>query len=126
MTQPNGHILVVDDDREMNEMVGAYAQLAGYDYRSALDGGTAVRMATARVPALVLLDVMLPDLDGFDNRPSPHPLSLDGREGRENSWHYPYRPPVFFSERGRNPPLVPSGREVGNKKAIRSVGVQPA
>ena len=64
----NGHasVLVVEDDREINELVGAYAQIAGFEYRPALDGTSALREAHARVPAAVVLDLMLPDIDGFE------------------------------------------------------------
>jgi len=66
MTNGRGSVLVVEDDREINELVGAYAQIAGFEYRSALDGQTALREAHARVPAAVVLDLMLPDIDGFE------------------------------------------------------------
>ena len=59
-------ILVVEDDREINELVGAYAQIAGFEYRPALDGTSALREAHARRPAAVVLDLMLPDIDGFE------------------------------------------------------------
>ena len=64
----NGHrsVLVVEDDREINELVGAYAQLAGFEYRPALDGTSALREARERVPSAVVLDLMLPDIDGFE------------------------------------------------------------
>ena len=64
----NGHrsILVVEDDREINQLVGAYAQIAGFEYRPALDGTSALREAHARLPAAVVLDLMLPDIDGFE------------------------------------------------------------
>jgi len=64
----NGHpsVLVVEDDREINELVGAYAQIAGFEYRAALDGETALREAHERVPSAVVLDLMLPDIDGFE------------------------------------------------------------
>ena len=59
-------VLVVEDDPEINELVGAYAKLAGFEYRPALDGTTALREAQARPPAAVVLDLMLPDIDGFE------------------------------------------------------------
>ena len=64
----NGHrsILVVEDDREINQLVGAYAEIAGFEYRPALDGTSALREAHARIPAAVVLDLMLPDIDGFE------------------------------------------------------------
>jgi DNA-binding response OmpR family regulator len=64
----NGHssVLVVEDDPEINELVGAYARIAGFEYRPALDGTTALLEARARTPAAVVLDLMLPDIDGFE------------------------------------------------------------
>ena len=59
-------ILVVEDDREINELVCAYAQIAGYGSRSALNGTDAIDQVRRRAPALIVLDLMLPDLDGFE------------------------------------------------------------
>jgi two-component system response regulator RpaA len=59
-------VLVVEDDAAVNSLVGAYVELAGFNYRPALDGGTAIHEATQRVPSLVVLDLMLPDTDGFE------------------------------------------------------------
>jgi len=59
-------VLVVEDDPEINELVGAYVQIAGYDYAKALTGSQAVSMALSTHPALIVLDVMLPDFDGFE------------------------------------------------------------
>jgi DNA-binding response OmpR family regulator len=66
--QSNGHrsVLVVEDDRDINELVGAYVQIAGFEYRRALDGTTALREARSRLPSAVILDLMLPDIDGFE------------------------------------------------------------
>jgi DNA-binding response OmpR family regulator len=61
-----GEVLVVEDDREINELVGAYAQIAGFGYRSALNGTDALSEVRQRRPALIVLDLMLPDLDGFE------------------------------------------------------------
>ena len=64
----NGHIsvLVVEDDPEINELVGAYARIAGFEYRPALDGTTALHEAQQHPPDAVVLDLMLPDIDGFE------------------------------------------------------------
>jgi DNA-binding response OmpR family regulator len=63
---PGADVLVIEDDREINELVGAYVQIAGLAYRAAPDGASGLRMARERRPALVILDLMLPDMDGFD------------------------------------------------------------
>jgi DNA-binding response OmpR family regulator len=62
----NGRVLVVEDDPELNELVGAYVEIAGYGYDRALDGTDALRAARETHPALIVLDVMLPDVDGFE------------------------------------------------------------
>ncbi len=59
-------VLVVEDDPEINELVGAYAQLAGYVYRAALTGTAGIDEATRHPPAVIILDLMLPDIDGFE------------------------------------------------------------
>ena len=59
-------VLVIEDDPEINELVGAYAQIAGFEYRRALDGSTALAEVSRRAPSVIVLDVMLPDLDGFE------------------------------------------------------------
>jgi DNA-binding response OmpR family regulator len=61
-----GEVLVVEDDQPLNELVGAYVQIAGFHYRPALDGESAVRQAHDHPPALIILDIMLPDIDGFE------------------------------------------------------------
>lgn len=59
-------LLVVEDDPELNELVGAYAQICGFEYRAALNGRSALEEVARRRPTLVVLDLMLPDLDGFE------------------------------------------------------------
>jgi DNA-binding response OmpR family regulator len=66
MSHNGQSVLVVEDERELNALVGAYVELCGYQYRAALNGATALQEAQARTPALVLLDLMLPDFDGFE------------------------------------------------------------
>ena len=63
---PGHDVLVVEDDASLNELVGAYVELAGFEYRKALDGESAVREAQQRRPRMVILDIMLPDIDGFE------------------------------------------------------------
>jgi two-component system OmpR family response regulator len=66
MSETGRAVLVVEDDPEINELVGAYVQIAGFDYESALNGSQAVEKAREMHPALIVLDVMLPDFDGFE------------------------------------------------------------
>jgi two-component system OmpR family response regulator len=66
MPENGRSVLVVEDDPEINELVGAYVQIAGFEYESALNGTQAVEKARATRPALIVLDVMLPDFDGFE------------------------------------------------------------
>ncbi len=66
MGENAGKVLVVEDDPELNEMIGAYVEIAGYEYDPALDGSDALKSARDHHPSLILLDVMLPDFDGFE------------------------------------------------------------
>ena len=66
MDSARAEVLVVEDDPELNELVGAYVSIAGFAYRSALNGGDALSEVRRRVPAAVVLDLMLPDMSGFD------------------------------------------------------------
>src|SRR5512136_1993466 len=59
-------ILVVDDDQEIVRIVRAYLEKAGYQVLTAYDGETALRSLRHDHLALVVLDLMLPDRDGWD------------------------------------------------------------
>jgi DNA-binding response OmpR family regulator len=59
-------ILVVEDDQEINALVGAYVELCGFKYRLAFTGAQAFREMQGEIPALVILDLMLPDTEGFE------------------------------------------------------------
>ncbi|MCF3962710.1 response regulator transcription factor [Streptomyces fuscigenes] len=59
-------ILVVDDDPTVAEVVTAYLERAGFRVDRACDGPEALRLAEANTPALVVLDLMLPGMDGLD------------------------------------------------------------
>jgi len=58
-------VLVVDDEPTIAEVVSRYLERAGYRATTAADGLEAVRLAAERRPDLVVLDVMLPGLDGL-------------------------------------------------------------
>jgi len=59
-------ILVVDDDREVVRLMRAYLEQAEYEVLVAYDGETAVHAIRRDRPDLILLDLMLPDRDGYD------------------------------------------------------------
>jgi two-component system, OmpR family, response regulator MprA len=58
-------VLVVDDDQAVLSLLRRALVVAGYDVLVAEDGETALTLAGTQEPALVVLDVMLPGIDGF-------------------------------------------------------------
>ncbi len=61
-----GSVLVVDDEPTIAEVVSRYLERAGYRARTAADGERALESATAERPDLVVLDLMLPRMDGLE------------------------------------------------------------
>lgn len=59
-------ILVVDDERNIVELARLYLEKEGYRVESAGDGGTALDKVRSLKPALLILDLMLPVIDGWD------------------------------------------------------------
>lgn len=59
-------ILVVDDERSILELVTAYLTREGYEVRTAEDGPTGLRAARTFKPDLIVLDIMLPGMDGIE------------------------------------------------------------
>jgi len=59
-------ILIVDDDRELRELIGFVLRDAGYQIVEVGDGLEALRQHAAETPDLVILDVNLPGIDGFE------------------------------------------------------------
>ncbi|MFN8460092.1 MAG: response regulator transcription factor [Anaerolineae bacterium] len=62
----NPQILVVDDDLDLVRLVRAYLEKSGFHVLAAYDGATALHILRRDRPALVVLDLMLPDQDGWD------------------------------------------------------------
>ena len=58
-------ILVVEDERNIVDILTFNLQREGYDTLEALDGAAGLRLALEQDPDLILLDLMLPKLDGF-------------------------------------------------------------
>jgi len=59
-------VLVVDDEQTLSELVGLALRYEGWEVRTAADGMTAIAAAREFRPDLVVLDVMLPDIDGLE------------------------------------------------------------
>lgn len=58
-------ILVVDDDLAINELIKVNLELCGYKVIQAYDGTTGFAMCKQEMPSCVILDVMMPEVDGF-------------------------------------------------------------
>jgi DNA-binding response OmpR family regulator len=59
-------ILVVDDDQDIRQLLRALLERAGYVVDEAEDGRAALRILFTTPPALVILDVTMPDMDGYE------------------------------------------------------------
>jgi DNA-binding response OmpR family regulator len=59
-------ILVVDDEEPIRQLASLYLEKEGFQVACAADGPEAIEMAQRERPALVVLDVMLPTIDGFE------------------------------------------------------------
>jgi len=59
-------VLVVEDDRNICQLLATYLEREGFDVRFATDGRTALSLVHRTEPALIILDVMLPELDGWE------------------------------------------------------------
>jgi two-component system OmpR family response regulator len=66
MAEPEHRILVVDDEPNIADVVSMALRFQGYAVESAATGGEAVAAVGAFRPHLIVLDVMLPDFDGFE------------------------------------------------------------
>jgi two-component system OmpR family response regulator len=81
-TEPGARVLVVDDEPSITDLVATVLRYEGFQVQTAATGRKALSAVTAFRPHLVVLDVMLPDLDGFEVQ---RRLAADG-----------FRVPVLF------------------------------
>ncbi|RJR30208.1 MAG: response regulator [Candidatus Latescibacterota bacterium] len=95
------HILVVDDEEDILELVSYNLVKAGYRVTKAASGEEAIKSARAKPPDLVLLDLMLPGVDGFE---VCNTLKRDPRTANV--------PVVMLTARGEEPDIV-AGLELG-------------
>jgi two-component system OmpR family response regulator len=68
MTKPNTgqRILVVDDETSISDLISTSLRFVGFDVRTAATGSQALAVAEEFKPHAIILDVMLPDQDGFE------------------------------------------------------------
>ena len=59
-------ILVVDDDPDIIEILRYNLSLAGYQVKTAFNGKEAVKKAKLFLPEIILLDIMMPEMDGIE------------------------------------------------------------
>lgn len=65
MTTPGSLVLIVEDDAKIADMLANYLHMHGHQTHICADGSEAVQAVRTRQPALVLLDLMLPGMDGL-------------------------------------------------------------
>jgi two-component system OmpR family response regulator len=65
MSEPEARLVVVDDEPNIRELLSTSLRFAGFEVHAAGDGATALALVRDTEPDLVVLDVMLPDMDGF-------------------------------------------------------------
>jgi len=66
MTQNTQRILVVDDENSISELIATSLKFVGFDVRTAASGAQALQIAEEFKPHALILDVMLPDQNGFE------------------------------------------------------------
>lgn len=62
---PEARLLVVDDEPNIRDLLASSLRFAGFEVLTASDGKSAFHVATTERPDLIVLDVMMPDMDGF-------------------------------------------------------------
>ncbi|MDR7383796.1 response regulator transcription factor [Promicromonospora iranensis] len=65
MATPEARLVVVDDEPNIRELLSTSLRFAGFEVHAAADGNGALQLVRDVEPDLVVLDVMLPDMDGF-------------------------------------------------------------
>ncbi len=64
--EPGPLVLHIDDDASLRHVVETFLTSSGFSAMSAEDGASGLELARRERPAVVLLDVMMPDLDGYE------------------------------------------------------------
>jgi len=63
---PETSILIIDDEQNIRDLVAAYMRKEGYQVYTAADGPAGLKAALKLKPQVIILDIMLPDLDGIE------------------------------------------------------------
>ena len=63
---PKTHILVIEDDDDARMMYGIMLRSWGYEVSEATTGREGIQAAERQPPDLILLDIMMPDMDGYE------------------------------------------------------------
>jgi len=63
---PTARILIIDDEKNILELITAYLDQEDFEYKTALDGESGLDLALSYQPDLIVLDIMLPGLDGIE------------------------------------------------------------
>jgi len=71
-------VLIVDDDTRLLKMLQRTLTYEGFDVATAPDGQVALEMVRARRPDVIILDWMLPEMDGIDVRAMPWRIACTG------------------------------------------------
>lgn len=66
MVEKKSELLIVEDDLDVAEMLNAYFSVQGFDVRTVNWGEDAIQACQKRLPDLIILDIRLPDIDGFE------------------------------------------------------------
>lgn len=59
-------ILIIDDEPSIHTVISAYLKMEGFDFKSAMDGTSGLSIALSYQPDIIILDVMLPGMDGIE------------------------------------------------------------
>ena len=82
------HLLVVDDEEKIRSLIRKYAEFEGHDITEASNGMEAVRLCARNTYDIIIMDVMMPELDGFSasreiRRHSDTPIVILSARGEE-------------------------------------------
>ncbi|MGL1892363.1 MAG: response regulator transcription factor [Spirochaetaceae bacterium] len=99
-------ILIIEDEKDILELIAFNLECSGYEVLKASDGEVGLKLAKEANPDLVLLDLMLPGIDGFD--------VCRGLKQEKNSRNIPI---IMLTARGEDTDIV-SGLELGAEDYI--------